>query len=301
MKHLLTLLLLCAPLNALAWPDLNLKDIGKNIASSTGLVTGSQVDSLLEAGGKLSDASKGLTDEQEYYLGRSVSALVLKQYPLYQAEPGLTKYVNLVGNALAAKSNRPEIFGGYHFSVLDTKEINALSAPGGFIFVSKGFLEIIPDEEALAGVLAHEIGHIALGHGVKAISQGKISEAMMILGKEAASSYGPSELVALTDAFGASVDQVCDTLLKSGYSRSQEYEADQYAANLMAKTGYSAKGLPVMLDQLAQVSAQSRGGWMDTHPAPGKRKGELSLPKQTVAPENIAARAARFKSATNRS
>ena len=118
MKTILIILLVVAPLNALAWPDLNIKDLGKELAGSTGIVSGSQVDALLEAGGKISESTKGLTNEQEYYLGRSVSALILKQYPLYTADPSQTLYLNQVGNALAAKSAVPEIFGGYHFGII---------------------------------------------------------------------------------------------------------------------------------------------------------------------------------------
>lgn len=281
-----------------AWPSLDdITDVGKTIATTTGVVSGSQVDALLKAGGKLDQATDALSDEQEYYLGRSVSAMILKQYPLYRGDIAFTRYLNQVGNALAGRSARPEIFGGFHFAILDSDQINALSAPGGFVYVSRGFLSIIPNEEALAGVLAHEIGHIVLGHGVKAISQGKMSEAALILGKEAVSSFGPSELNAVSQVFGDSVNQVCDTIMKTGYSRSQEYEADAFAAKLMAKTGYDARGLRTMLDQIAQAGANSRGGWMDTHPSPADRKAELALPKQNNLEAGVAVRTARFSRA----
>lgn len=292
------ILLLCTLVAAIGWPSIGLddlsKDIGKNLIDSTGVVSSSQVDALLKAGGKLEQAASTLNDEQEFYLGRSVSALILRQYPLYRGNPPLTAYLNQVGQALAARSSRPEIFGGYHFAILDTDEINALSAPGGFVFVSRGFLALMPSEEALAGVLAHEIGHIILGHGVKAISNGRLSEAAMIIGKEAVSSYGPSEVGMVTEVFGDSVNQVFDTLIKSGYSRSQEYEADDFAAKLLVKTGYDAKGLSAMLDQIAKAQSQKRGGWLDTHPSSTDRKASLRFPKQTVSADGLQARASRF-------
>lgn len=287
-------LLICAVLIAtLAWPDISIKKLGRDIVGETGIVSNSQVDAIVAAGEKLNQANSSLTQEQEYYLGRGVSALILRQYPLYRSAPELTNYLNLVGNTLAAQSVRPEIFSGYHFAILDTEEINALSAPGGFIYVSRGFLKLIPDEDALAGVLAHEIAHVVKGHGVNAISQAHLTEAVLILGKEAASSYGPSELNTLTDAFGQSADKIFDTLIKSGYSRSQEYEADAYAATLMAKTGYSAKGLSTMLSKLGSVAGK-RGGWSDTHPAPADRIASLKLPKQSENPDAYKARTERF-------
>ncbi len=298
MKHVFSFLAFLSFVALLGWPSIGLddlnKDIGKTLIDSTGVVSSSQVDALLKAGGKLDQASSSLSDEQEYYLGRSVAAMILRQYPLYRGNPALTKYLNQVGQALVARSSRPEIFGGFHFALLDTDEINALSTPGGFVFVSRGFIALMPSEEALAGVLAHELGHIILGHGVKAISNGRLSEAAMIIGKEAVSSYGPSELNMVGEVFGESVNQVFDTLIKSGYSRSQEYEADSFAAQLMAKSGYDAKGLTAMLDQIAKAQAAKRGGWLDTHPSSADRKGSLRLPKQTLNADGIAARAARF-------
>lgn len=279
----------------IGWPDFDIGNVGKSLIDSTGIVSSSQVDALLEAGGKLDQATDTLNDEQEYYLGRSVTALILRSYPLSRTNQPLIQYVNQVGNALAARSVRPEIFGGYHFGVLESDEINALSAPGGFIFISRGFLSVIPNEEALAGVLAHEIAHVVLGHGVNAISTGKLSEAALIIGKEAASSYGPSELSAVTNVFGESVNQVFDTIVKSGYSRSQEFEADEFAAKLLARTGYSVSGLTSMLDQLGKVNSQKRGGWMDTHPAPADRKSSLRLPKQKVDPAALQFRTLRFE------
>lgn len=282
---------------AVAWPNTDFSKIGRDLIDASGVVTSNQVDTLVEVGDKLQQANKNLSDEQVYYLGRGVSAVILRSYPLLRENPGLTKYINQVGAALASRSSRPETFGGYHFGVLDTDEVNALSGPGGFVFISRGFLEIMPDEESLAAVLAHEIGHVILGHGVKAISNARLSEAALLLGKEAAASYGPSELGMVSDYFGDSVNEVADTLMKTGYSRSQEYEADAFAAQLLAQTGYSVRGLSRMLEQLHKVNGTARGGWMDTHPAPSERKASLKFPRQSIPEDIIQKRAARYSQA----
>ena len=70
-------------------------------------------------------------------------------------------YLNLLGQALALASDRPETFGGYHFLVLDSDEINAFATPGGLIFVTRGMLRCCRNEDAVAAVLAHEIAHVA--------------------------------------------------------------------------------------------------------------------------------------------
>ena len=302
MRNIRIISLLLILIATAAWPSLdNLKDIGNakslksGLINSTGVVTSDQVDTIVNAAEKIDSASRGFSAEQQYYLGRGVSALIIKRYPLYRAEPALTSYINLVGTALSSRSSQPETFGGYHFAILDSEEINAVSAPGGFIFISKGFLKLIPNEETLAAVLAHEIGHIVLGHGVNAISNAKITEATLLLGKEAVSTFGSSDLAKLTDTFGDSVNEIFDTLIKNGYSRSQEYEADAFAVALMAKSGYSAEGLRVMLDAISKIHGHSSGGWQDTHPAPGDRKAALKKVKQKVDPEGEKVRLARFE------
>lgn len=281
-------------------PGSGFQQIGSSLLSSTGLVSSSQADALFAAGGKLAKAATPLSEEEEYYLGRGVAAVVLSQYRPYR-KPALQAYVNKVAAAVAANSNRPETFGGYHVQILDTAEINALSAPGGFIFVSRGFLAIMPDEEALAAVLAHEVGHIALGHGVSAISQANLTEALTIVGKEAVASSANGLAAELTAVFGDSVKQVTDTLLTKGYSRSQEYAADEYAAVVLQRTGYDPKGLVTMLKALETKGAAegSEGGWYATHPEPKRRLGELddSALAATGIDAGVKARLARFRTA----
>ena len=81
-----------------------------------------------------------ITEGEEYYIGRAVAALILSRYSVYKNK-SVTTYVNRVGQAVAIHSERPEIYAGYHFLVLNTDEVNALAAPGGFIFITKGLLK----------------------------------------------------------------------------------------------------------------------------------------------------------------
>lgn len=271
------------------------RNIGSGILGSTGIISGSQAEAVLAAGDKFSKATRGLTDQQEYYLGRSVSAMVLSKYrPLRDTKS--VAYINKVGKLLAKYSDRPETFGGYFFSILDTNEINALSAPGGFVFISRGFINILSDEDTLAAVLAHEIGHIVKGHGVAAISQSNLTEALLIVGKEAAASQAGGVAGELTSLFGESVTDIAETLLTKGYSRSQEYEADEFAAELMIKAGYNPLALKSALEKLKQHSSEE-SGWATTHPNPEKRIDELD--EDLIASSNEqqrAVRAQRFKS-----
>lgn len=273
--------------------------LGSSILGSTGLVSGSQADALFKAGGKLAKSAEGLTEEQEYYLGRGVSATVFSKYRPVRNQQ-LLAYVNKVGNAVAAVSDRPETFGGYHVMVLDSSEINAVSAPGGFIFLTSGFLKVIPDEDALAAVLAHEVAHIALAHGVKAISESNLTDALLIVGKEAAASQGGAITSQLTSTFGDSITDVTNTLLTKGYGRSQEYDADKYAAALLKRAGYNSTALVSMLQVLQRESAnKAAGGWFSTHPDPKKREREVAdeVGKPGAPDSAQTVRAARFRQA----
>lgn len=294
------LIALSAAITAAGCSNPAFKNLGSSILSSTGMVTHGQSQALFDAGGKIVTAATPLTDEQEYYLGRTVSAVVLSKYHRV-SDAALTNYVQSVAAIVAAVSDRPDTFGGYHVGILDTDEVNALSAPGGFIFLSRGFLKIIPNEDALAAVLAHEVGHVVKGHGVSAISQSNLTSAALILGKEAASSYGNSAVKEVSAAFGNSVSEVVDTLLTKGYSRSQEYEADAYAALLLRRARYSPSALTTMLEALA-ADKKAGGGWFDTHPSPAKRLSEARSTAQddAGAAKNMAVRTDRFRRATKR-
>jgi predicted Zn-dependent protease len=255
--------------------------IASNVLGSSGVVSRSQAEALLKAGEHVVSASTPLTEEQEYFLGRAVAANILGRYrPL--RNPGLQRYINLVGRAVAAVSDRPDTFRGYHFLVLDTEEINGLAAPAGFIFVTRGLLRQVTSEDELAAVLAHEVAHIVFNHGVAAISQSKLTKALAIVGREAADEYRGGLLSEMTDLFSESVEQVTEALLTSGYSRSQEYRADEYAVELLVRLGYDPAALARVLgrlDTLAQASTHARtsqGGWFDTHPEPEDRIDELA-------------------------
>lgn len=110
----------------------------------------------------------GFTLQEEKEIGFQSAIILTKRYGYYD-NAKVNNYVNTVGKAIAEKvSKRPDI--NYSFYVLDTPEINAFAVPGGFIFITKGALKILSNEAELAGILAHEIAHVELGHGLEAIA-----------------------------------------------------------------------------------------------------------------------------------
>jgi len=275
--------------------DPRFKQFGSSMLSSTGMVSASSADALFEAGNKISKAASPLSDREEYYLGRGVSATILSKYAPSK-NTSLNSYVNKVANVVAAYSTYPETYDGYHAIVIDTDEVNAASAPGGFIFVSKGLLKLLKSEDELAAVIAHEVGHIALKHGVSAVSQSNLTSAVTLLGKEAASSYAGSTASQLTSLFGDSVQDVTDTVLTKGYSRSLEYDADKYAGIILANAGYNPQALVTVLETLKANEGQgSSAGLFATHPEAGDRIDEVKGELPTVNPNpGIIVRTQRF-------
>ncbi len=254
----------------------NLRDVGSAILSSTGVVSYSQADSLFQAGEGLAKAAQSLTPEEEYYLGRGVSAMILAKYQPSRDQK-LNQYVNRIGQLVARVSDRPETFNGYRFLVLDSSEVNGFAAPGGFIFVTRGLIALCKSEEDLASVLAHEVAHVVNGDGLRAISQSNLTSALTILGRESASiaisQAGAPEIGALTSAFGGSLDDVFKTMVTDGYSRSQEYTADKYALELLKRAGYNQQGMVHVLAKLESV--KGKGGFFETHPSATDRKDEV--------------------------
>ncbi len=117
------------------------------------------------------------TPEQEYYIGRAVAANILATRKVYDNKAA-TDYLNVFERSLAIYSDRPETFGGYHVLIMDSDEINAFSAPGGLILVSRGLLRCAQNEDEVAAILAHETSHVVLKHGLNAIKEARKTEAL---------------------------------------------------------------------------------------------------------------------------
>jgi predicted Zn-dependent protease len=264
-------------------------EIGSDIAAAGGVITSSQADSITRSTKAVEKSQQELTPEQEYYVGRAVVASVLKTYqPLDRAQPNT--YLNLLGQSLAIFSNLPETFGGYHFLLLDSDEINAFAAPGGLILVTRGMLQCCNNEDELAAVLAHEICHVELKHGLKAIKQGRMTEALTILAAESAKQMGGEELASLTENFEASVGDVVMTLTTSGYSREQERDADTAAVKLLQRAGYPEAAMITMLQRMDERISHSGGpGFAKTHPSAQSRVDLLSkvISNAKFAPDTV--------------
>jgi len=179
-----------------------------------------------------------MTKAEEIRIGRSIAANIAGRYGVIR-DPELTRYVNLVGNTVARKSDRPNLH--YSFGVLDTDIVNAFACPGGYVFITMGALEIINSEAELAAVLAHEVAHVAKKHIVKEIEKKKFLQ----VGGKVVGNYlnVDHQIFNRATLYGTNV-------LYRGYAKVDEYQADKLALIYTSKAGYDPNRLLVFLEKI---------------------------------------------------
>ena len=217
--------------------------------------------------------SKGITPEQEYYIGRAVAAKIVSTYSILEDED-LTTYVNLVGNTVAENSDNPDLPAGYHFGILDTKDINAFACPGGVVFVTKGLLDSLETEDELAAVLAHEIAHINNRDGISSIEDARRSgvlSAILLEPFKFAASLTPLHLAGFSGEFLASVDSVVNTVSNQGYDKEQEFAADRDALNFLQRAAYNPEALISYQKKVLEHHNAVGSGDIGTHPGLAER------------------------------
>ena len=243
-------------------------------AVSQGLLDRYQAVMLKTAAKAAVEASRGLTPEEEYYVGRAVAATIMSNYLPYN-RPELNAYINKLGQGLALYSSRPAIFMGYHFMVLDSEEINAFASPGGHILVTRGLLRKVGSEDELAAVLAHEIAHVALKHGLASVQGARVTQIAAEFAIDAGKATG-GEIAAFTSSFGDSISELAKILILSGYSQAYEFQADLEARRIIASAGYDPRALASLISRLPPHDDKGGSGFALTHPDPASRLEALN-------------------------
>ncbi len=204
-------------------------------------------------------------------LGQQAAAEVERQLPILPEGSAVDSYVERVGQRLAAaipsQFRHPEF--RYEFDVVNARDINAFALPGGPMYVNRGMIEAARNEGEMAGVMAHEISHVALRHGTAqatkqqnpGVQLGAIGGA--ILGAIIGGNVGGVIAQGAQLGLGA-------YLLK--YSREYETQADLLGSQIMARAGYDPRDLANMFRTIERESG-GRGGpeWLSSHPNPGNR------------------------------
>jgi beta-barrel assembly-enhancing protease len=226
-----------------------------------------RLKNVLDKAQKLSDLQ--ITEQDEIALGQGISEKIRARYGVQQ-DLEATKYVNLVGKVVAAKSSRPHL--PYQFIILDSDNINAFAAPGGFVHITRGALASFKDEAELAGVLGHEIAHITEKHTLKGVQKLK--------GIELAE--GHTSLRSDPGVLAKIVDATTEAILQ-GFGRTEELESDKVGVRISARSNYDAEGLVRFLQVLkARNSDRSaKAGLFASHPETEERIDKLHAQIQT--------------------
>lgn len=257
----------------------NMAGLSMMVAGSVGVVDKNIANSITNAAFSVGKAAEVVTPEAEYIIGRQVAAQLLGRYPL-QENPEATKYLNSICQAIVINSEKPTLYKGYHVGILNSNEINAFATSGGHILVTKGLLKCVNSEDALAAVIAHEVAHIQLEHNIKAIQSNRNTSAIFdtLSATTVTLANGSSDAMELTKTLDSTVNEAISVMITSGYSVSQEYDADKMALKLMSDAGYDCNAMNDMLvlleEEYGKAKIKSRG-FIKTHPEPKKRIKKL--------------------------
>jgi Zn-dependent protease with chaperone function len=209
--------------------------------------------------------------DQDVEIGRQSAAQVEQQLPM-MSDLQISRYVSNLGAKLAAQAPGPKF--AYRFKVVNSSQINAFALPGGFIYINRGLLESVRTEGELAGVIAHEISHVALRHPTNQASKAYLAQAGIgvlggLLGGKSQSSTG--QIIGAVGGFGL------NTLFLK-FSRSMESQADIVGSQIMSRAGYD----PLQMAQFFNFLGQQTGGkrsavatFLSDHPAPANREARV--------------------------
>ena len=198
-----------------------------------------------------------ISDAQETSLGAQTNqALISDKVKIYQ-NPVVNNYVNQIGQRLARNSARPNL--KYTFQVVEDDSINAFATMGGYVYVNTGLMKAADNEAQLAGVIGHEIGHIAGRHAIQHIKQAAIAQG-------------------ITSLAGVDRDQIVQIASQLVFtlpnSRQDEYDADRRGLATMIQTGYAPTAMPEFMKKL--IGGNSAPEFLSSHPAVTERVANLN-------------------------
>lgn len=209
---------------------------------------------------------KNPSQDEEVALGREIAGNLLGAAPLVK-DADLQKYVNSVGRWVASQSERPNL--PWRFAVIDSEDINAFAAPGGYIMITKGLYRKLTNEAQLAGVLGHEIGHVVMKHQLKVLQK----QQLLNIGAGFLNDKYAQDNKLVSKAIGTGAEISARSLDKSA-----EYEADRLGLSYATRSGYEPYGLPEVLQTLGETNKNdgSVALLFKTHPHPDERLVALS-------------------------
>jgi predicted Zn-dependent protease len=211
----------------------------------------------------------GVSTQQEVQMGQQDAQQVDQQLPMVN-DPTVENYVNQLGQRIAGLTSRSDL--QWHFSVVNSDEVNAFAIPGGFIYINRGVLTRASSMDELAGVMGHEIEHVVLRHSIKQMQQSQTAD------------VGVGLLCALTKVCNSGVGQtainVAGTAVFAKFSRTDEIQADEGGFQNVMRAGISPRGMLSFFQKLL-AEEQAAGGsgpassWFADHPGTQDRIADI--------------------------
>ena len=251
-----------------------LKQLGQPEEGSTGTAKDSTQEKRSEKKAPslsdLADLVRGISTEEEIAIGQEIAGRLLGAASLVEDEE-LQRYVNKVGRWLSLQSGRDDL--AWYFGVLDSEDINAFAAPGGFIFLTKGLYRKLNSEAELAGVLGHEIGHVIKQHHLTILKKSKaIDMGSSLFSQKVGSMKNEQAKQAVKNLIGSGAE-----IMARGLDKDAEYQADRIGVVVASRAGYDSYGLPMVLQAIGHASLNDSKVALlfKTHPHPNVRLTKL--------------------------
>jgi hypothetical protein len=214
-----------------------------------------------------------ISTKQEIEIGEQLARQIEVRYQLVDDDE-LQQRVAAIGQSLVEVSDRKDL--PYSFKVLDSDEVNAMAAPGGFVYVYRGLIELMPSDDELAGIIGHEVGHVVRRH---AAAQLEKTIGMQIL------------MIGLFGGDGLALQMAAIDAIAAGYSRDDEREADLLGYEMASRAGYNPYGMLIGLNKLYRLNPKQKNDLFSDHPETKERIGRI---KKKLTADSITPTAAEF-------
>lgn len=248
-----------------------------DFGSITEAVKKIDINKVVDTTKKLVNATTEMSEKDEIALGEDLTARLLGAMPPVD-DPALQTYVNRVGRWLSLQTERPNL--PWRFIVTDTDSIGAFAVPGGSIVITSGLMQLMRDENELAGVLAHEIVHVVERHHLRAIMKQARTELAKDMAAELAQAYLQKNSM-LTEALLNSGMK----LYASGLNQADELSSDVAGSEIAARGGYDPLGLLLVLTTLDTINSEEprMAVMFSTHPPTAERIDNLAQALEPIA------------------
>jgi beta-barrel assembly-enhancing protease len=249
---------------------------------------------LCGAGVAASSCAPAISTQQEVQIGADYARQINQQLPLVRDQATLA-YVNQIGQQIARVADPRGI--QYHFYVVNSDGVNAFALPGGHVYLNRGLIERADNLSEFAGVLAHEIAHVAQRHSVDQMQRAQNANLglQVLYGVLLGRNPGGLEQAAI---------QVGGQGIFAGYTRDAEREADAVAVDYLIRTGYNPQGMVTFFQKLMALQQRQPSAveqWFATHPTTAERvQNTQALINQRTPPANLVTNTQAFTNFRNR-